>query len=90
MVLRLTHFCNSSVKRQNGESQNGRYKKTKHTKFYEERTFFTLRYAHGHGLLCFLATPVLRFAVLPYYRQTVLVTLQAGNVTLSMDFNVHV
>ena len=37
---------NSSVIRQKGESQNGSFKKTKHAKFSEKRTFFTPRYAH--------------------------------------------
>ena len=32
---------NSSVKMQKGESQNGCYKKTKHVKFSEKRTFCT-------------------------------------------------
>ena len=35
----------SSVIRQNGESQNGFLKKTKHAKFSEKRTFLTLWYA---------------------------------------------
>ena len=53
----------SSVIRQKGESQNGCFKKTKHAKFSEKRTFFG-----KFGVLCFLETPVLRFALLPYYR----------------------
>ena len=68
--------------RQKRESQNGCFKKTKHAKFSEKRTFLTLWYAHVrtcayHGVrnvrffgklcvLCFLETPVLRFALLPY------------------------
>ena len=32
---------NSSVIRHKGESQNGDYKKTKHTKLAKKRTFFT-------------------------------------------------
>ena len=31
----------SSVIRQNGESQNGYFKKTEHGKFFEKRTFLT-------------------------------------------------
>ena len=40
------HLHNSSVIRQKGESHNGCFKKTKHVKFTEKRTFFTLWYAH--------------------------------------------
>ena len=54
-----------------GESQNGYYKKTKNAKFLEKRkkcvsggkkcSFFG-----KFGVLCFLVTPVLRFALLSY------------------------
>ena len=33
--------CNMSVIRRKGESQNGRFKKTKHAKYSEKRTFLT-------------------------------------------------
>ena len=65
----------SSVIRQNGESQNGYFKKTKHAKFSEKPTFLTYVCVSGgkkcsffekFGVLCFLETPVLRFALLPY------------------------
>ena len=62
----------SSVIRQKGESQNGCFKKTKHAKYSEKQTFFTPWYAHvrtGSGVLCFPETPILRFALLPYYRR---------------------
>ena len=36
---------NSSVLRQKGEFQNGYFKKTKHAKFFEKRTFLTPWYA---------------------------------------------
>ena len=39
----------SSVVRQKGESQNGCFKKTKHVKFSEKRTFLTPWYAHVTG-----------------------------------------
>ena len=39
-MLPLKLSQNSSVIRQKGESQNGYFKKTKHTKFPEKRTFF--------------------------------------------------
>ena len=38
-----------SVIRQKGEFQNGSFKKTKHTKFSEKRTFHTPWYAHVHS-----------------------------------------
>ena len=40
--MKILGNVTSSVKRQKGESQNGFYKKTKHVKFYEKRTFLTL------------------------------------------------
>ena len=58
-------------------SQNGCYKKTKYDKFSEKRTY--VRVSGGKkcsffgkfGLFCFLETPVLRFALLSYYRRNV-------------------
>ena len=69
-----------SVIRQKGESQNWCFRKTKHAKFSEKRTFFypLIRAYQGvkkcsffgkFGVLGFPETPVLRFALLPYYRQ---------------------
>ena len=71
----------SSVIRQKGESKNGCFKKIKRAKFFEKRTFLTPWYAHvcvsggkkcsyfgKFGVLCFLETPVFRFALLLYYR----------------------
>ena len=37
----INHSNNTSAIRQKGESQNGCYKKTKHAKFSEKRTFLT-------------------------------------------------
>ena len=68
---------------QKGESQNGCYKKAKHAKFSEKQTFLTPWYVNirvhirgtkysffgKFGVLCFLETSVLRFALFPYYRQ---------------------
>ena len=51
-----------SVIRQKGEYQNGCFKKAKHAKISEKQIFLTF------GVLCFLETPVLRFALLPYSR----------------------
>ena len=75
---------NSSVMRKKGESQNGCFKKTKHAKFSEKRKFVTPWYAHlcvrirgkcsffgKFGVLCLLETPVLRFALLPYYLRVI-------------------
>ena len=76
-------FMNSSVIRQKGESQNGCFKKTKHVKFSKKRTFLTpdmntyvcvsggkkCSFFWKFGVLSFLETPVLRFALLPYYRR---------------------
>ena len=70
--------------RQKGESQNGCFKSTEHAKSSEKRTFLHPWYAHVRelirgkkcsffekfGVLCFLETPVLRFALLPYYWRT--------------------
>ena len=57
----LGAFCSSNVKlsviRQKGESQNWCFKKTKHAKC----SFFG-----KFGMFCFLETPALRFALLPY------------------------
>ena len=47
---RFRHTVLSSVIRQIGESQNGCYKKTKHVKFYEKRTFLTPWYVHIRNL----------------------------------------
>ena len=71
--------------RQKDKSQNGCYKKTKHehAKFSVKQTFLTTD-THTYvcvsegkkhplfgkfGVLCFLVTPVLRFALLPYYQR---------------------
>ena len=68
----------SSGIRQKGESQNGCFKKAKHAKISEKQTFLTPVCVSGgkkclffgnFGVLCFLETPVLRFAPLPYYRR---------------------
>ena len=66
----------SSVIRLKSESQNECFQKAKHVKIYEKQTFLTSWYAHvrvslffgNFDVLCFLETPVLRFALLPYYR----------------------
>ena len=42
------NYIKPSVIRKKGESQNGCFKKTKHAKFSEKRTFLTPWYAHVH------------------------------------------
>ena len=73
----------SWVIRQKGESQNGCFKKAKHSKFSEKRTFLTsgmftyacvsgvrnIRFFGKFGVLFFLETHVLRFSLFPYYRR---------------------
>ena len=64
-----------SVTRQKGESQNGCFKKTKHVKFISSPVICTCTCAYQggrkcsflgkFGVICFLETPVLRFALLP-------------------------
>ena len=61
------------------ESQNESNKKAKHAKFSEKRTFLTPRGEKcsifgEFGVLCFLVTPVLRFAVLLYHRRNIQMT----------------
>ena len=64
-----------SVIRQKCESQNGCFKKTKHAKCSEKRTYLCVSggkkcsFFGKFGMLCFLKTPVLRFALSPYYRR---------------------
>ena len=67
----------SPVIRRKDETQNGGNKKTKHAKFSEKRPLLTLCYAHirvrikgkkwsffrKFGVLCYLVTSVLRFAL---------------------------
>ena len=63
---------NSSVIRQKGKSQNGNSKKTKHHIFSEKRTFLTPKkcsFFGEFGVLCFLVTPDLRFALLANCRR---------------------
>ena len=64
---------NSSVLRQNNESQSGGDRKTKHAKFSEKLTLLTSRYAHVRSLFektGILFSKYLRFelALLPYHR----------------------
>ena len=65
----------SMVIREKGESQNGCFKKTKHDKLSEKRTFHVrgkkCSFFGKFGVLCSLKTPVFRFALLLYYRRFV-------------------
>ena len=88
--------ANLSVIRQKGESQNGRAKKIKQAKFSEKRHLLppptraqvclyqgvrNARLSKNLALLCFLETPVLRFALLPYCLQ-MFPKIQLGGVVL--------
>ena len=78
----LSKSCKPSVLKQKGESLNGCFKKAKHAKISEKQTFLTpdthtsvcvsggkkCLFFGNFGVLCFLETPVLRFALLPYSR----------------------
>ena len=77
LKLWIIHILNMlqsklSVIRQKGESQNVCFKKTKHIKFSEKRTFlvcvsggYKCTFFGKFDVLCFLDAPVLRFAPLP-------------------------
>ena len=77
LKLWIIHILNMlqsklSVIRQKGESQNVCFKKTKHIKFSEKRTFlvhvsggYKFTFFGKFDVLCFLDAPVLRFAPLP-------------------------
>ena len=83
-MTKFGQYSKSSVIRQKGESQNGYFKKAKHAKISEKLKFLipdmhTFVYVSGgkkclffgnFGMVCFLETPVLRFALLPYYRRS--------------------
>ena len=84
-----------SVIRQKCESQNGCLKKTKHTKFSGKKTFLTPWYAHVRQWVrnvrfsenlacCFLETPVLRFALLPYYQRN-----EVNNMVMLYNLSVN-
>ena len=69
---------NSSIISQKDQPENGCFKKTKQVKFSEKGTFFTYVCVSGSKkcsffgkfcVHCFLETPVLRFALLAYYRR---------------------
>ena len=85
--FKFLSYVSLSVIRQNGESQNDCVKKTKYSKFSENDDFLppdTHKYVcisgkkgwfFGKcGVFCFLETPILRFATLPYYRRVQLLT----------------
>ena len=74
----LLYFHNSLVIRQKGKSQNECFKKAKHAKISGKKNFLPpdthtcvkCLFFGNFGVLCFLETPVLRFALLPYSRRT--------------------
>ena len=84
-----------SVIRQKDESQNGRYKETKHTKFSEKRPPVNIR-ACTHQVvknvsflenlvIFFLVTPVWRFSYLIFCRQFFLYTIFYCCFSLASD-----
>ena len=88
-------IMNSSGIRQKGESQNGCFKKAKLAKISENKqvlppdthTYVCVSrskkclFFGNFGVLCFLETPVLRFALLPYYRRIVILLSLNGFCT---------
>ena len=62
---------NSSVIRQKDESQNGCFKKNKTSQIFvcAYQEVRNVRVSENLACFVFLETPVLRFALLPYYRQ---------------------
>ena len=72
LLYKTTYGIKSLVIRQKSKSHNGCLKKTKQVKFFETRTFLPPDKCSFFGkfdLLCFVDTPILRFALLRYYRQ---------------------
>ena len=66
----LKSFVGNKAK---SESQNWCFKKTKHAKENKHTYVCVSRgkkysFFRKFGVICFLETPVLRFALLPYYR----------------------
>ena len=88
----------SSVIRQKGESQNGCSKETKHANFSEKNEhFLTCAYQEVRHVrfsenlaCCFLEIPVLRLALLPYYRGNEVIILTKWPLTdkISIEKNV--
>ena len=91
------------VIRQKTESQNGCFKKTKHAKFSERRRFLppdkhTYLCVSGSknrsffgkfGMFCFLEKPVLRFALLPYYRHFAVVNWRKRKWLINVSYNLN-
>ena len=60
-------FLFMSAITEKGESQNGCYNKIKQAEFFEKQTFLTPM-IRTFGVICFLVTPIKKFALLPSYR----------------------
>ena len=84
MERKLINFVEFVGNKAKVESQNGCFKETKHVKFSEKTNISKLlirtrrcayqgvrnvRFFGRFDVLCFLETPVLRFALLPYYQR---------------------
>ena len=62
----------ATVIKQKGETQNWCFKKTKHAKFSEKFSVSggkKCSFFEKIGVICFLETRLLRFALLPYYQR---------------------
>ena len=69
-MIKWKNIYNSSVIRQNCESQNGCFNKTKHaTRTCAYQRVRNVRFFRKFGVLCFVETTVLRFVLSPYYRR---------------------
>ena len=98
----LNWKANSSVIRQKGESQNGGNKKTKHAIFsvktnisYPDTQVCILggkkcSFFGKFHLFCFLATSVLRYALLLYYRRPVTENNTRNNMKHEIIWNLRV
>ena len=86
--------ANSSVIRQKGESQNGCFQKTKARQIFRKTNISyplirtrasayqgvrNIRFSENLACFCFFETPVLRFTLLPYYRQTTKLRAEVTN-----------
>ena len=87
----------SSVIRQKGESQNGCFKKIKHVQFSEKanisnplirtRTVRNVRFFGKFDVLCFLETPVLRFALLTYCHSIIKISSSEKSLGVTVGTN---
>ena len=90
-----TNYVKPSVISQKGESQNGCIEKTNMSNFPKDEHFTYVCVSAGKkcsffgkfDVLCFLETPVLRSAFLPYYRRNILMKVLVKNSQQLLAFN---